>query len=242
VVAAAGNNGVPVCEQPAASAGLLCVGAVDRNKQRSFFSSFGTGLGVVAPGGDGFGEDILSTVPPSSYEEMAGTSQAAPHVSGVAALLVGLGVRGKAAAQRILDTASDVGPAGDDAQYGHGLVNARAAVAGLASGGGGGPSGGSGGAPQPGVTAFARAKKRQRARRGIRVRVRAAAAGRVRIKVRARGHRIGRRTRAVAAGRARTIVVRLSRRGRRMAPVKTRVSVRLPGEKRARILRVRVVR
>ena len=55
VVAASGNNGVPVCEQPAASDGLLCVGAVDKRKQRSFFSSFGSGLGLVAPGGSGTG-------------------------------------------------------------------------------------------------------------------------------------------------------------------------------------------
>ena len=138
VVAAAGNNGVPVCEQPAAAEGLLCVGAVDKRKQRSFFSSFGSGLGVVAPGGSGLpaaGEDVLSTVPPDGYEEIAGTSQAAPHVAGVAALLVGKGLRGQAAVKRILDTATDLGPAGDDAEYGNGLVNARAAVAGLGSGG-----------------------------------------------------------------------------------------------------------
>src|SRR5215210_1086209 len=153
VVAAAGNNGVPVCEQPAASEGLLCVGAVDKRKQRSFFSSFGMGLGVVAPGGSGLpmtGEDVLSTVPPDGYEEIAGTSQAAPHVSGVAALLVGKGLRGQAAVKRIVDTAQDLGPAGEDAEYGRGLVNARAAVAGLGSGGsvgggGGGTGGGAGG-------------------------------------------------------------------------------------------------
>jgi subtilisin family serine protease len=137
VVAASGNNGVPVCEQPAAQDGLLCVGAVDKRRQRSFFSSFGSGLGVVAPGGSGLpmgGEDVLSTVPPSTYDVMAGTSQAAPHVSGVAALLAGLGVHGQAAVKRILDTATDLGPAGEDAQYGHGEVNARAAAPGSAPG------------------------------------------------------------------------------------------------------------
>ena len=134
VVAAAGNNGVPVCEQPAAADGLLCVGAVDRRGQRSVFSSFGSGLGIVAPGGSAVplpGEDVLSTVPPDGYAEMAGTSQAAPHVTGVAALLVSLGLRGRAVTDRLLATATDLGPAGADAEYGHGLVNARAAVAGL---------------------------------------------------------------------------------------------------------------
>jgi serine protease len=67
VVAAAGNNSMPLCEQPAAAAGLLCVGAVDRRRQRSVFSSFGRGLGVMAPGGAGLpqaGENVLSTYPP----------------------------------------------------------------------------------------------------------------------------------------------------------------------------------
>jgi subtilisin family serine protease len=250
VVAAAGNNGVPVCEQPAASEGLLCVGAVDKRKQRSFFSSFGQGLGVVAPGGSGLpatGEDILSTVPPNGYEEVAGTSQAAPHVSGVAALLVGKGLRGQAAVKRILDTATDLGPAGDDAEYGHGLVNARAAVAGLGSGGSGGPggpSGGSGGGNA--LEPFVRVKRRQRAlRRGVRVRLRAATAGKARVRVRSHGRGIARKVRTVPAGSARTIVARLNKHGKRMArrpgALRAKVLVRLPGESRDRVRRIRIV-
>ena len=248
VVAAAGNNGVPVCEQPAASQGLLCVGAVDKRKQRSFFSSFGQGLGVVAPGGSGLpatGEDVLSTVPPNGYEEIAGTSQAAPHVSGVAALLVGKGLRGQAAVKRILDTAVDLGPAGDDPEYGNGLVNARAAVAGLGSGSGsGGPSGGSGGGSA--IRPFVRVRRRQAAlRRGVRVRLRAATAGRARVRVRSHGRTIARKVRTVPAGRARTVVARLNKRGRRMArrpgALRARVLVRLPGESRDRVRRIRIV-
>ena len=248
VVAAAGNNGVPVCEQPAAAEGLLCVGAVDKRKQRSFFSSFGSGLGVVAPGGSSLpaaGEDILSTVPPDGYEEIAGTSQAAPHVAGVAALLVGKGLTGQAAVKRILDTATDLGPSGDDAEYGNGLVNARAAVAGLGSGSGGsgGPSGGSGGTA---VKPFVHVKRRQAAlRRGVRVRLRAAKAGRVRIRVRSHGRTIARKLRTVPGGRARTVVAKLNKRGRRMArrpgALRAKVLVRLPGESRDRVRRIRIV-
>jgi subtilisin family serine protease len=232
VVAAAGNSGVPVCEQPAAAAGLVCVGAVDRRRMRSVFSSFGAGLGIVAPGGSALpvpGEDVLSTVPPAGYAEMAGTSQAAPHVAGVAALLVSLGLRGRAAVDRLLATATDLGPPGIDAQYGHGLVNARTAVAGLKP---------RATPPQP----FVRVPRRQRARRAVRLRLRAAGDGRARIRVRARGRTVAHAVRRLRAGRARTVTARLDRRARRDAPFTARVRVRLPGESRVRVRRVAIRR
>ena len=246
VVAAAGNNGVPVCEQPSAS-GLLCVGAVDKRRARSFFSSFGSGLGVVAPGGSGAsaampGEDILSTFKGSTYQELAGTSQAAPHVSGVAALLVARGVRGAAAVQRIRATATDLGAPGADAKFGAGLVNARAAVAGLGAGGIGSP----GPARQP-LEPFVRVKRKQRARtilrRGIRLRVRSVQAGRARVRVKSGGHLIARGSRSLRAERTATLVARLTKRGRRLAhrrAFEARVRVRLPGERRDRVRKIRV--
>src|SRR3954454_7075781 len=131
VVAAAGNDGVPVCEQSSTDARLLCVGAVDRRGDRSFYSSFGGGVNVMAPGGSTLpmeDEDILSTWNDGQYEYLAGTSQATPHVSGVAALLVSLGLHGQDVVKRIADTAQ---PAGPSTLFANGIVDAKAAVAGL---------------------------------------------------------------------------------------------------------------
>jgi subtilisin family serine protease len=171
VVSAAGNDGLPFCENDSFGGKVLCVGAVDKRENRSFFSSFGSGLSLVAPGGSdmpGTDEDVLSTWNDGGYQELAGTSQATPHVSGVAALLVSLGVRGQAAVQRILATATNIGP---QATFGAGLVNAQAAVAGLGTGGG--VAGG-----RPAHLALARRMRiRTVLRHGIRLRCSAHCAG-----------------------------------------------------------------
>jgi subtilisin family serine protease len=237
VVAASGNNGLPLCEQPEGRGRLLCVGAVDRQGNRSSFSSFGEGLGIVAPGGSGLplaNEDIWSTWNDGGYAELAGTSQAAPHVSGVAALLASVGLRGQSAVRRILATARDVGPSGPDSQYGAGIVNARAAVAGL------------------GRRARRRARhrsssfrisfrRRQRIRyvlkHGIRVRCRASGRGRCRVVATRRHRRLARGSRRLRAGRSVLVRARVNRRGRRVLlralhrhkRLRLRLRITLPG-------------
>jgi subtilisin family serine protease len=70
-----------------------------------------------------------------AYQEHSfqGTSMASPHVAGLAALLHSRGIISPAAKEGvIIGTALDVGSSGRDDQSGHGLIQPRTAVAGLA--------------------------------------------------------------------------------------------------------------
>ena len=84
VVAAAGNSGNSVPNYPAGYAGVVAVSAVDNNGYWAPFSASGDYISLSAPG-----IGILSTGLGGSYRPATGTSQAAAHVSGVAALLAG---------------------------------------------------------------------------------------------------------------------------------------------------------
>jgi serine protease len=128
------------------------VGAVGRSLKRSFFSGTASNVELAAPGGDDrdggsagliwqstiFQDDsdpFLTTVPRFdrfAEEPIQGTSKGAPHVSGLAALLVSQGVTKPAAIEALLRaTARDLGPAGRDAEYGFGLVQPRLALRGF---------------------------------------------------------------------------------------------------------------
>lgn len=208
VVAAAGNDTAPFCEQPAVHGPLLCVGAVDRRKMRSFYSSSGD---LVAPGGSatlgGSSEDILSTWNDGSYETLAGTSQATPHVSGVAALLVSLGVRGQAAVNRILSTASDPGVACPAGLCGAGIVDARAAVAGF----GGSPGGGA----KAGFS-YARTQKIKNVlKSGVRATCRPTKSGTCRVRVKSGGKLIASGSRKVAGRGVFSVRAKLTSAGRK---------------------------
>lgn len=149
LVAAAGNDFFPNCEHPASHPKVLCVASTESNGRPSQLSNFPNkleGLALRAPGGIGKGgcdatDDIWSTLPPSStygwcgaypgYEPLGGTSMAAPHVSGVAAMLVGLGYSRDRVVDCIVSSAVNpvTGLRGSwDPAYGHGILDAAAAV------------------------------------------------------------------------------------------------------------------
>jgi len=236
VVASSGNNGAPACEQPSASEGLLCVGAVDDNGIRTSFSSFGTGLGLMAPG-----ENVLSTFADNGYTRISGTSQASPHVAGVAALLVGKGLRGPDVVNRILATTRDAGPSGPDSMYGAGIVNARQAVAGFPPDGvaGRGPGAGTRGGSSARIKLRSPDRIRTILRHGIRVRCRAAGSGRCRVFVSRGGRRLATGSRQLTIGTSAVATARLNRRGRKLLRsalrrkkrVTLHVRVTLPGSR-----------
>ena len=121
VIAATGNSGGAVL-YPAAYDPVLAVAATDENDQRPAFSNFGTQVDLAAPG-----TNIYSTWYLSNYFTKSGTSMAAPHVSGVAALLWSLkpNLTADAIANALLHSSVDIGPAGVDNYTGWGRLSAK---------------------------------------------------------------------------------------------------------------------
>lgn len=140
IVCAAGNENGPV-SYPAKYPETIAVAAVRYDLQRAPYSNYGPEVDVAAPGGDtsvdqngdGYADGVLSTAwTPSNgdtYMFLQGTSMAAPHVAGVAALLYASGkTQPEEIRAALKNTAKDLGPTGEDDYYGAGLIDAYAAI------------------------------------------------------------------------------------------------------------------
>jgi len=115
------------------------VGAVDANDSNWPVASFSSrGPSDCTPGGEQAikpdiaapGVNVRSSVPGGGYSTMSGTSMASPHVNGVVALMreacPDLGP--EQILQIVYDTAYDLGPTGEDNDYGYGMIDAYEAV------------------------------------------------------------------------------------------------------------------
>jgi serine protease len=139
VVCAAGNNGRGIVEFPAAYPGSVAVGAVGPNGAKAPYSSWGKELDIAAPGGDkSLGEEagiVQNTIDPQDvgknvYAFYQGTSMATPHVAGVAALLWSAGAKNVDQVEKALFASAQApkGASGWSEQFGHGILDAEAAL------------------------------------------------------------------------------------------------------------------
>ena len=150
VVAAAGNDEAGQLSYPAGFPECIAVAALDYNNQLAWYSQYGPGLDISAPGGDvgadenddGYADGVLQNtylymgdgtngarVDTFGYFFLQGTSMATPHVVGLATLLISHGITGvENVKQAIYETATYLGSSGYDTRYGWGMINPLAAL------------------------------------------------------------------------------------------------------------------
>jgi serine protease len=141
MVCAAGNelqeHGPNHVGYPASFPECIAVSSVGPRGDLAPYSDYGDPIDIAAPGGDSehFGQqgeiwqEVVTVSRRGASDQFApkeGTSMAAPHVAGVAALLVSLGITDPDEIRSILRRSAK--PRGAKEQYGAGLLDAAAAV------------------------------------------------------------------------------------------------------------------
>jgi subtilisin family serine protease len=134
VIASAGNGSTGTVSCPACDPNAISVAASDWLDQHAYYTNWGPGLDLTAPGGELYSNTtdeagIYSAYRGGGYAYLQGTSMAAPQVTGTAAIVASkTGLRGAALRARLEGTTDDLGPAGYDTQFGHGRLNSYRAV------------------------------------------------------------------------------------------------------------------
>jgi len=122
LVAGAGNDGHNQLLFPAGYPGVVSVGSLDAGGERMGFSNQGRQLSITAPG-----YSINAAAPGGRYITFSGTSASAPIVAGTLAAIMsdgtGRSVTAAAAVEILLAYADDIGPPGQDPEYGAGILN-----------------------------------------------------------------------------------------------------------------------
>ncbi|UCF19060.1 MAG: S8 family serine peptidase [Gemmatimonadota bacterium] len=148
VIASAGNDGTSTVSCPACDPLAISVAASDWLDEHAYYTNWGNGLDIIAPGGELYSNTteeagIYSAYVGGGYAYLQGTSMAAPQVTGTAAIVASkAGLTGSALRSRIESSADDLGPSGYDTSFGHGRLNSYRAVTNTTLNEGGPPGGG----------------------------------------------------------------------------------------------------
>ncbi|ACA99375.1 MULTISPECIES: S8 family peptidase [Cyanophyceae] len=132
IVAAAGNANKNAAAYPARYPKVIGVAATDAAGKKAPYSNYGAGIDLAAPGGSETGGILQETLNPKTgkpeFIDYKGTSMAAPHVAGVAAMVKASGVTKPAEVLQVLTQSAQKVTEDPLNHYGAGYLNAGQAV------------------------------------------------------------------------------------------------------------------